>query len=227
MNFRLQNLSGDPTVDDPLMIRKLQWRWNERINFAHTWHDRLAFRRKQPVCNATMRPTKTWANSIARRSFNFWPVHPYSFFLPSRKIFSFFLWEGAGFGEWASTSARSSNIVFNIGAMGAVLVKEAGCEGLQGRMGSTRPSLLDEGWCHGVLEEVWLWCLSGFGVRKEFDSRKFVFSNYNWTSFLLDGIETSQLFWKSFPTTRRWRDLQPGATNWKRNLDERFSNRCL
>ena len=102
MNFRLQNLSGDPTVDDPLMIRKLQWRWNERINFAHTWHDRLAFRRKQPVCNTTMRPTKTWANSIARRSFNFWPVHSYSFFLPSHKIFSFFLWEGAGFGEWAS-----------------------------------------------------------------------------------------------------------------------------
>ena len=149
------------------------------------------------------------------------------FFSHLIRFFHFFSGRGLGLASGPQHRPGVPTFVFNIGAMGAVLVKEAGCEGLQGSMGSTRPSLLDEGRCHGVLEEVWLWCLSGFGVRKEFDSRKFVFSNYNWTSFLLDGIETSQLFWKSFPTTRRWHDLQPGATNWKRNLDERFSNRCL
>ena len=70
-------------------------------------------------------------------------------------------WEAAGLGGWAwglgQELAPGWLVPFNIGEMGAVLIEEAGCEGLQ----------CDEGGCHGVLEKAG--GLSGFCVRKELD----------------------------------------------------------
>ena len=50
-------------------------------------------------------------------------------------------------------------IPFDIGEMGAVLIEEAGCEGLQCGIGQQGRPSVDEGGCHGVLEKAG--CLSG------------------------------------------------------------------
>ena len=80
-------------------------------------------------------------------------------------------WEAAGLWGWAwglgQDLAPGWLVPFNIGAMGAVLIEEAGCEGLQCGMGQQGRPSVDEGGCHGVLEKAG--CLSGFCVRKELD----------------------------------------------------------
>ena len=80
-------------------------------------------------------------------------------------------WEAAGLGGWVwglgQELAPERIITFNIGKMGAVLVKEAGGKGLQGSMGQLGRPSVDEGSCHRVLEEAG--CLSGFRVCEELD----------------------------------------------------------
>ena len=58
-------------------------------------------------------------------------------------------------------------VPFNFCEMGAVLIEEAGCEGLQCGMGQQGRPSVDKGGCHGMLEKAG--CLSGFCVRKELD----------------------------------------------------------
>ena len=58
-------------------------------------------------------------------------------------------WEAAGLGGWAwgvgQELAPGWIIPFDIGEMGAVLVEEAGCEGLQRGMGQQDRPSVDEG----------------------------------------------------------------------------------
>ena len=51
-------------------------------------------------------------------------------------------WEAAGLGGWAG---GLGHIPLDIGEMGAVLVEEAGCEGLQRGMGQQDRPSVDEG----------------------------------------------------------------------------------